>query len=164
METELALEDLLEVKQVFDDLNLPLFLMYGTALGIYRDDQFLKSDHDIDLGTWGQKNKEKIWSKLEPLGFYKRAGKKDLEGQTDFLSIHTNRQVSFDIFLFEEYNDEYKAFTTPTTCCATLPKQFAKMEKIKFYGQTFLIPSPTEDYLTYFYGDWKDRNNRKQAR
>lgn len=159
MDKKLAQKDLEAVRKVFKKLNLPLFLMYGTALGAYRDNDFLDGDRDIDIGTWGEDKKELIWKELEPLGFYKREGHGYLAGKTDFRSLHVNRNVPFDLFLFEEYKglDDYLAYTDEDIICAELPKKFSKLEKINFKGKEYLIPSPTDAFLEHYYGDWNSR-------
>lgn len=159
MNPELAIKDLKAVRGIFTKLNLPLFLLYGTALGAYREKGFIQGDQDIDLGTFGEVNKDQLWHELEKVGFYKREGSKALKGRFDFRSLHVNRNVPFDIFLFEDYGEEYRAYTTDEDCCATLPKKFADMTEIEFYGDNYLVPKI--EYIVYLYGDWKTPKNKK---
>ena len=54
--------------------------------------------------------------------------------------------------------------------CATLKKEFSKLEEIKFLGHKYLVPSPIEGYLADRYGaaiggvqGWRDKSQRKHG-
>jgi phosphorylcholine metabolism protein LicD len=164
MNHEHALQDLKIVYKIFKKLKLPLILMYGTALGAYRDHKFLPDEQDIDIATFDEKNKVAIWNELEKKGFVKRRGHKDLEGKIDFRYLPVNRQVMFDLFLLGDNGDHYASWANDSTICATLPKKFSEFEEIKFYGMKFLIPAPTDDFLKETYGDWKNNKLRNHGR
>jgi phosphorylcholine metabolism protein LicD len=51
-EEEVAVENLREVKDVFDKNNVTFWLDSGILLGAVRDGKMIKGDTDIDLGTW----------------------------------------------------------------------------------------------------------------
>ena len=44
-----------------------------------------------------------------------------------------------------------------------MKNNFKKWKKIKFLGRNYLVLNPIEEYLKDCYGDWKDKNNRKQG-
>jgi hypothetical protein len=52
MKVETAVENLREVKDVFDRNNVTFWLDSGILLGAVRDGKMIEGDTDIDLGTW----------------------------------------------------------------------------------------------------------------
>ena len=50
MDKEKGKDLMLLVADVLDHLNIPFFLMQGTALGAYRDGGFVPTERDIDFG------------------------------------------------------------------------------------------------------------------
>ena len=44
---------LLDVKEVFDKNGMEFFLVFGTLLGAYRENNFIKHDTDIDIAVIG---------------------------------------------------------------------------------------------------------------
>ena len=52
IDVELALENLLLAKDIFDKKSIPFWLTDGTLLGFYRDNEFIKHDEDVDLGCF----------------------------------------------------------------------------------------------------------------
>lgn len=61
MKEEVAVENLREVKDVFDKVGITFWLDFGTLLGIIRDGKIIEWDVDVDIGTW-YSNKDKIVS------------------------------------------------------------------------------------------------------
>ena len=155
------LKDLRTIKKVFDKLNLPLFLCYGTALGAYRDGDFLPDDGDIDLGTFGAENKDKIWQELKKEGFVPRGD----EPFEKYKCVPVNRNTLIDLFLFADNgNGWYECHATRKTVNAKIQKKYVeKFEKVKFFGDEYLVPSPIENYLKDCYDDWQDKNNKKHT-
>ena len=151
------LKDLLDVKKVLDKYHTEFFLLYGTALGAYRDGDFLPGDDDIDLGTFNSSHREEIKQELTKLGFDISTcfdTKRNVYVPSKMILAIRNTQV--DIFFFEEQKKGYVAhrdgFSRPFTY---LPKKFNKTQKIIFKGHEFNIISPIEEYLSEFYSDWK---------
>lgn len=56
---EVTLEDLTNVKEVFDKHNIKFWLDCGILLGAVREQRFIPWDNDIDLGAW-EKDVDKI--------------------------------------------------------------------------------------------------------
>jgi len=52
MDKEKVLKILKEIKYIFNSHNIPIWLEYGTLLGIIREKGIIPGDSDIDLGTF----------------------------------------------------------------------------------------------------------------
>jgi len=177
MDRELATEDLLLVKKVFDQNQTPFFLAYGTLLGAVREGDFIAHDDDIDLGVIEPidlKTRKKIGWTLYDLGFdgqeimfrvFNRMEPAELgyngDGETGI--IVAKRNVKMTIFFFKETTCDLHG--EEMVCIPKLgapplisyPAKFTrKLEIINFKGEKFLVPSPPEDYLSWVYEDWKD--------
>ena len=167
MNKELARKDLLEIKSVFDSFGLDFFLIYGTALGAYRDGDFLDGDYDVDLGTFDDSKFPEIKKELETRGFkiaicYDGVGKKEIPTKM----ILAERSVRVDTYFFEKASDEYVAWKHPFSYhpFLSMPLEFNQTKPVSFLGTEFNILEPTDDYLTYLYGDWRDKTNKRQGK
>jgi len=171
MEKDYAKKDLLDIKKVLDTRGIKFFLAYGTALGAYRDKDFIDGDDDIDLIITQKltlKERKKIGWALLDIGFkrqdrvmfnvfgrFEQVGE-GYDGTEETGIIVCERYVPVTIFFF---SDEEKMKCIPKLgsfpVLETKDKFFKEGEKIKFLKEDFLIPSPIEEYLEYTYDDWK---------
>ena len=62
MKEELAIENLKEIKEVFDKFDVEYWLDLGTLLGAVRDGKIIPWDDDIDIGV-----REQSWERILPL-------------------------------------------------------------------------------------------------
>lgn len=67
MREEIAVQNLKEIKEVFDRAGIKFWLDHGTLLGAVRDGKIIEWDTDIDLKTWYD-NVDKIISVFPELG------------------------------------------------------------------------------------------------
>jgi len=185
MDNAQALVDLKTIKQVFDKFEVPFFLAYGTALGAYRDGEFLPGDDDIDLGVIepiSGATRMKIGRMLFDLGFIQQQILFNIDGTmlppapgyngTEETGIIVcERNVKITLFFFKE--EECETHGTEKVCVPMVgafklisspAKFYKKLNKIKFKKMEFLIPAPTEDYLAFTYNDWKNPNDREHGK
>lgn len=190
MDKELAKHDLKLIKQVFDRHEIPFFLAYGTALGAYRDKDFLPGDDDIDLGVTTDnfsrnipliKRKALGWA-LYDLGFQPQSIMFNVFGRMEMGEIGYNgdhetgiivceRGVKVTIFFFKD--DKCPEHGDVKVCIPKLgavkliesPAKFYKgLKRIRFHGENYTVPSPTEEYLEFTYNDWKDKLARDHGK
>ncbi len=152
--------NLLEVKRIFNSMNIVFFLAHGVLLGAYREKDFIKWDDDIELDTLDKDFKPKwkeMYNSFIKEGFVVRSYnrpkgfKMNLYRYKEKISI---RGLYFD----SEYSDKF--ILTKSFC---YPSEFYKKpEKIKFKGFYFDAPRPIENYLLYVYGRaWEKPMNCK---
>jgi len=167
MDNKLTKIDLLETKEVFDSFGLDFFLIYGTALGAYRDGDFLPNDGDVDLGTFDNSRFPEIKSELERRGF-NIAAIHDVANHQVIPSdmILSERNTRIDTYFFTRWPNEWVAWKHQYSYhpLLSMPLKFTKTAPIKFLGTTFKILVPTEEYLTYLYGDWYNKENKRQGK
>jgi len=179
MNNELAEKDLKIVKQILDKEGVPFFLAYGTALGAYRDKEFLPGDDDIDLGVIEPidlKTRKKIGWMMYDIGFkpadvmFNVFGRMEINdagynGTEETGIIVANRNISLTIFFFKHEEDKYVCY--PRIGAYPLmgfPDRFGKFEKVKFKGTKFNVPSPTEEYLDWVYEEWDNPLKRDHGK
>jgi hypothetical protein len=185
MEYQLALKDLLEIKGVFDRLDVKFLLAYGTCLGFYRDREFLPEDDDIDLVVVDKislKTRKLIGWKLYDLGFEPQTITFNVFGRMEPREIGYNgdentgiivcqRNIKVTIFFF--YEEDCPEHGKEMVCIpklgslkliASLSKFYEKFDTIKYKGIKFLTPSPIEEYLNHsYFNNWKDKTDRRHS-
>ena len=165
-EKQLAMENLLEVKEALDFLKVDFVLDGGTLLGAYRDNDFCEDDHDdIDLTTLHDSSiaidiVEALSEKGFELYHYWEKGEKN----TAQLSMKRHG-LKIDL-MFKEVkrkNAWWTVFQGKKLIYKRVPaKYYNKTELISFQRNEFNIPKETEDYLELRYGDWKTPIHRRE--
>jgi len=143
---------LFTTKQIFEDNNIPFFLVYGTLLGAYRDKGFIKHDTDIDLGLLDEYLEQvmalidggyfAIRGLLHIRGEHKKRHLKALQYKTDYIDFWFFKKK-----LWYQAGKYYrmKAFQIDDG-----------LSDIEFYGQKFKTVNNIEAYLNSHYrGNWK---------
>lgn len=136
-----ALKDFVKATKA---LSLTFYVRYGTALGFWRDKQYIIYDNDIDIVVYANKNEWKQLVKyLEKLGF-----NHSLEIENAYAGWFERNRIMLDV-----ENTTKKP-----------PAPFKRFDKTSYGGIQFNLPHPIEKYLAYYYGDWKTpilRQNHK---
>lgn len=140
------------------------WLDFGTLLGAYRDNNFIKHDFDIDLGVMFN-CKEKFQSSLIHEGFslvreFRIMNNDKLEGieQTysyksvlvDVFYYHPNKDNKFILHSFTPITDDEKFRGKAEIKEIEMPNYGFK--KFNFKGILVYIPNNTSEYLKYYYG------------
>ena len=142
------------LRQGYDSLKMDKWLSAGTALGLYRDKDFIKGDTDIDVEAIGYEGIDDDIKKQIPFELVRTAYYNSKPMQMAF----QHKEVIFDIYIF--WGDEMWNMSEPGEMI--LPKKFIEnKEEIETKYGKFLFPSPIEDYLKYRYGDWQTPSNKK---
>ena len=154
-----AKEQLLEVKGVFDSLNVPFWLSGGTLLGAIRDKDLFEHDHDIDLVML----KKDYYN-----GFEKNfTGFQQFPIDTYFLSkvtlfdLKKTNDLRFNIFVAYK-NSEKGVYMKLAPPLVTNPKTLWAVEDVEtetyteMWGEKFRIPANPEKILEEHYGEnWR---------
>lgn len=145
---------LMKVKQIFDDNNIPFFLIFGTLLGAYRDKGFIQNDSDIDLGLL-QEYREKVIELIEE-GYFAIYGFwyiRDWHKKTHLAALQYKTDY-IDFWFFEKRGAIYRSGRFYNIRASQIDKGFSEIE---FYGEKFKTVNNIDKYLKRHYpdGDWR---------
>jgi len=148
-------KDLKTLENYFkNELNVPLYLMYGTLLGVVRDGDYLPHDVDVDLGYLSScsdlddvyTERIAIRNKLNTYGLLKWFG-------TVGLKIKIRESNDFDVWT--SWIDEVGVYHI-NPFSKLCPKDcILPLKSIIFRNQSFLIPQKPEILLDKIYINWK---------
>lgn len=153
---EVAKQNLLTLKRTFDEHGLTFWLIFGTALGAYREGQFISYDRDTDVAIF-LNDADKLFDitdsliseGLIPIRMFTEIWPKSTG---EICGISYAREGDYiDVCFFKVKNGKYWCLTH----WAEL-HQFDQLDTIRFLGEEFKIPSDTENYFVDRYGeDWR---------
>jgi phosphorylcholine metabolism protein LicD len=131
IDMNVARKNLLDVKRIFDSLNIPFGLMYGTLLGAVREKNFIEYDEDVDIYVLDE-FRESVFSSLFDL---RKLGFEVARYEEDLLSIIRDDDY-IDIYFFK------KTFWGKRRCNRDIVKaKFLEQNRtIKFLNETFKVP------------------------
>jgi hypothetical protein len=137
--------------------GIPYWLSAGTALGFYRDGNFIADDSDIDLGVKDDIPIERIENAMLNAGFSANRfrNSKGIPRQRAFIKDG----IPIDISIYSLEGDFY-TFQTPYGVIKKPKHLLEDLHTIEFHGRTYPIPNP-EEYLTWRYGDWRTPKDSK---
>jgi len=154
---------LLNLQNLFHQLELSCFLVQGTALGAVRDHGFCKHEKDIDFGFLQedftpkvpQLVKELTRMGFDPIQQISRPFTKVRTIATDWNGIHVDlvgfikwRNKRFVARPLDERN-------LPPYAIVHQAEMVEKYDQVLLFDHKFNVPLPTDKYLRFEYGpDW----------
>lgn len=154
MDVEVATENLLLLKKVFDQNKIDFWLCFGTLLGAVREQSLIPYDTDIDICVF-QKDMQKI---IEMIPELEEMGLKLIRVNHEKNLISFMRKDEYiDIYIFGESrkNLVFKEWRMGNTFRIKY-KYFRRFSKVEFLGEKFLVPDKYKQFLREFYGkDWR---------
>ena len=152
---EARLLNLIDVKKVFDEKKIPLWLDGGALLGAYRDNDWIPYDDDIDMTIleedWKSQVKE-LRTIFINLGFIVRSS---FSQKFSRLTLFREKE---QIGLFGwSLDPSYEGGKYRVRPAGRIPiKFFENKEYIEFKGISFCALNPIEEYLIWRYGEkWR---------
>jgi FkbM family methyltransferase len=135
--------------KILEKNKIRYFIEGGLFLGIKRNNNLIKHDHDFEIGLFYDQVNTKILSLIKIFsfnGFLLRYVNADKET----MKINMTYKKSYKISLIPYYLDGnyYKRYMWK------IPSYILeKKQKINFFG--LKVNCPHDDYLSYLYGNWK---------
>ena len=150
MPLQYAKDVLFEVDDLLKISGIDYFLSCGTALGFYRDGDFIPWDDEIDIDIFSEYFVP-AFSDLRELfienGFIARATPR---GNTSKMAVFKKGIKVAMGSIYSDNNghrcDLYQKFPE---------RFFTNPHLYNFSGRDFRLPGPIDEYLTFYYGDWK---------
>jgi SAM-dependent methyltransferase len=145
---------LFTVKQIFEDYNIPFFIVFGTLLGAHRNGSFILHDTDIDLALL-EKYNDKITQLIDD-GYFAIHG---LLFIREWYGKHHLKALQYkmdyiDFWFFEKDKGLYRSGKTYTIEAFQIDNG---LSNIKLYGQDFKTVHDVEAYFDrhYLLSDWR---------
>jgi phosphorylcholine metabolism protein LicD len=155
-----------DVVKLLNKAQVPFWLDFDTLLGVWstKNDQDLSHEKNIYISI-DQKHLNLLHGTLKKISFLyrvhslsNRSARKWIPGKVITLGIFNRwkrTSYSFKVFISIKYrqNDEFR-WIDIRNCKHITDKYFNKLDEIKFEGNTYNIPSETNEYLNCIYGNW----------
>lgn len=146
-------KSLIKTRNILNELGIDYSLGRGTLLGVYRDNEFIENDNDIDIDIFEDKNIYDLASKMP----FQIVMTTIIDGNYEQLvMLDPKTGVIIDFWFYKKkkqmhvYTNEYGTFSIPT-------EQIKRLDKIMFGGNEYDCYEP-EWYCKYWYGEkWKEQ-------
>ena len=157
---------LFDIKTILDREGINFWLEFGTLLGAFRENDFIKHDNDIDIAVF-YSDREKIQKPLEKGGLKLVRQFSCDEGINGFEQTYKYKGVFIDIFFFFKENDnsmycntfsalEGEVINPGDERVAVRVKKisvpYSGFKTMTFKSAEFNIPQNTEEHLKAHYG------------
>jgi phosphorylcholine metabolism protein LicD len=153
-EMHLREKELFELVKILDQNKINFFLWGGALLGIKRDGKLLEWDWDIEIGLF-EKDLKKNWIKILQIlnqNNFNIYYKDYFQLKISFTKYSHQETSSLSLigWRFDFLTNNYirKRLSVPKFF-------FDNMQKISFKDYLFNCPNPVEEFLEFFYGNWK---------
>lgn len=157
MDHQKAQQVLLDTAAILDYLDVPYFLIQGTALGAYRDKGFTPTERDIDIGI--------LFENFKPLALIKEFLLSGYDIEAFANPIRTvvlwKDCIHIDLVGFLSHGDKRytygpkREWIKESYALVHDAELLETYEHVELFGKRFFVPSPIETYLEREYGDWK---------
>ena len=148
IDREVAFENLKEIISILNRLGITTGPIFGTLLGIIRENNFIEWDEDIDMYILKEQEKDflnALWTLRNngcELIRYDKRGLYSVMKNGEYIDFYVLRPISPEVrhtggpdFLFEKYVQDAITYD--------------------FKGILLRIPREYEEYLEFTYGDWR---------
>lgn len=165
-ELDFHAESIKKLQEIFEkEFKLFIFPMFGTLIGACRENDFVKTDNDIDM-LWIAKGKNRLEVCRHVMSLYHELQMRELFYGLGPVAGQCNVRLMRDIVMpdgarghggtvidvfagWEENGDLY-------TCqWGNYGKIDLRPAKTKFRNQELLVPNGAGVMLTHLYGDWR---------
>ncbi len=163
MNSQSAFNALVKLKNIFNKINQPYFIMGGTLLGFIREGNIISHDEDVDIGIFTEELNPNLVNILQQNGVIFNAIMGD--------SGNSKNSVEYRFFIDDIQIDIFCWHKEAEYCWYSAWWKSGESFKLKFdtfsisskiiNEETFSIPDSPEHWLEQIYGnDWKTPNKQ----
>jgi hypothetical protein len=163
IDRDIALENIVLLRDVLGEYGLKPFLHYGTLLGAMRERDFIPHDDDVDMGLYGRDKETflKAIPALEKVGFEIAYIRDDGYGKTKSIEDNSSNFRMYKLKRKTQSVDVFLAFEKSTIIGkrwdidgrVTIPYKFlASLDSVDFLGERFAVPNDPIGFLKDLYG------------
>ena len=149
--------NLLDVKEVLDSVGLKFWLTNGTSLAAHREKDWIPWDDDVDLDVMMEdymQIRAVLREKFINEGFIVRDRHTESHTLAKMALFRDGEKTALRPLYLDPNHKEGHLYRFRRDY--KYPRKFYETTgTIEFMGETFNIPSPVEEWLTYVYRDWK---------
>ena len=148
MNKQIALENLLIIRDLFAERGIPMFLTFGTLLGAFREKDFIAHDDDVDLGVFAR-DRDVILALMPEL---ENRGFRILSTRGNRVYKLKRRAIQVDIF-FVATKWTLRGRRWDLEGKATIAARYLdRLEEIEFLGHRFPVPHDPLGVVRSLYG------------
>ena len=148
MDKQVALENLLIIRDLFAEHGIPMFLTFGTLLGALREKDFIDHDDDVDIGVFASDRNAilALMPELEKRGF------KTYSVRGDRVYKVKRQAVQLDFF-FTRPKKTLRGRRWDLEGKATIAvRHLDRLDEIEFLGHRFPVPHDPLGLVRSLYG------------
>ncbi len=160
--------------KILENIGVDYFLICGVALGFHRSDDFIPYDSDIDIGIRLDASKPSecirvknaVWDAFmkeyyNPLRVTFYGDEQEFPMQMVFTN---ERRVPFDMFFFyDNIEPDFVTHYSDQGIIRCKKEHIDNIKKVKYKHGTYPIPTPTDEFLEFYYGpNWKVPSGKKK--
>jgi len=152
---------LLTAKRILEKKGVIFMPMFGSLLGIIRENSFIKNDHDMDLAIF-EKDKDIL---INSIPEFSKHGIEFTRASEPFVYTFQYKNAACDFYPLCKakwpYSQRYYRFVGKFIN----KKFFKETEEIRFLDEIFYVPKNPVRLLEYFYGkNWRVPQKGRPAR
>lgn len=158
-----------EITTIFEQHKVVYWLEGGTLLGIRRENRLLPWDNDLDISMHAQET-DKLAALIKSLKknqyrvrlrYFEDESPEFQKGTLRMMKVRKRRffglikgKVCLDVFV--KYTKEENTYWEIANKTKSVPKHFyASFKNVLFQNKDYSIPTDTDAYLSYRYGNWQ---------
>jgi len=155
--TNYAYETMADACNILDRIGVKYRLTDGTALGLYRQGEFIKHDNDIDVDIFEvDQNDIKLLINNFIANGYLIGRVAVYNGQVQQVIFYDENNVIFDIVIWYQNNKLYVNNSEKGYVRTQEAKYFQSLTEWQYNGFRYQMPGFLEEWMVMRYGpDWK---------
>lgn len=147
-----AIYVLKHAKEILDKAGIVFMPMYGTLLGIIRQNDFIPKDYDMDLAVFGRDRQNLI----DLIPEFDKVGIKFTRCSEPWVYTFKYKSADCDFYMINDscwpYNYRYVRIVTKYI----QRNFFTELKTVNFKGVDISVPKRSEELMEYFYGrEWR---------